>query len=69
MTQPAHSQSMDLEHRLVKYLNAGFGLKRILQPLPTLHINLEDLKGFAELRLHPQAPTPVSAGEDHIHIF
>lgn len=49
--QPAYSQSMGLEHTLVKYLNAGFGLKQILQPIPGLQSNLEHLKGFDELRL------------------
>lgn len=59
MTQPEHSQSMGLEHRLVKYLNAGFGLKRIIQLTPTLQNNLEHLKGFAELR--PSSPSSHSS--------
>lgn len=55
MTQPAHSQYPGLEHRLVKYLNAGFGLKGILQPIRTLQSNLEHLQGFAEVR--PSSPS------------
>lgn len=49
--QAAHSQSMGFQHTQVKYLNAGLGLKLVLQPISSLQTNLEHLKGFAELRL------------------